>query len=62
MEDKDKIYRGGGITGIDLLQTALIILKLCGVLKCSWWLVLLPLWICIGLAIIIIIIYFIVNH
>ena len=38
---------GVGITG--LLQVAFIVLKLCGVIKWSWWWVLSPLWISLGL-------------
>lgn len=38
-----------GIGFFGLLQIAFIVLKLCKVIKWSWWLVLLPLWIDIGL-------------
>lgn len=37
--------RETGITAVDLLQIAFIILKVCGVIKWSWWWVLSPIWI-----------------
>ena len=42
--------KGVGFTG--LLQLAFIILKLCGVIKWSWWAVLIPAWISLGLVVI----------
>ena len=44
-----------GFTG--LLQLVFIVLKLCNVIKWSWWLVLLPTWICIGLWCLVIIFF-----
>lgn len=41
---------GGGITFFGLLQIVFIVLKLLGVIKWSWWLVLLPLWIDLALV------------
>lgn len=35
----------GGIGFLGLLQLALIILKLCGVIAWSWWLVVSPTWV-----------------
>lgn len=53
----------GGISFLDLLQVAFIILKLCGVIKWSWWLVLLPLWIELGvLGILLIVLIILVLH
>ena len=43
----------GGLTVCGLLGVAFVILKLCGVIDWSWWLVTLPFW--GGLAILIII-------
>ena len=40
---------GVGVTG--LLQVAFVVLKLCGVIKWSWWWVLSPSWITIGIVI-----------
>lgn len=42
---------GGGIGFVGLLTIAFIILKLCGVINWSWWWVLSPLWISVGLVI-----------
>ena len=39
-------------SGIDLLQVAFIVLKLCKVINWSWWWVLSPMWISIVLFII----------
>lgn len=55
-EKNNNYYTTGGITFIDVLQIVFIVLKLCGVIKWSWWLVLTPLWISLGIAIILIII------
>ena len=46
----------GGTGFFGLLQVAFIVLKLCKVINWSWWLVLLPLWIELGLVAIILII------
>lgn len=40
---------GSGFTG--LLTIAFIVLKLCGVINWSWWWVLSPLWISVGLVV-----------
>lgn len=40
----------GGIGFTGLLQIAFIVLKLCGVIDWSWWLVLSPILICCGIA------------
>lgn len=46
-----KVTKNGvGITG--LLQIAFIVLKLCGVIKWSWWWVLSPSWISVALFVI----------
>lgn len=51
----------GGITFFGLLQIVFIVLKLCGVIKWSWWLVLIPLWIDLGLIAIIILLIILAN-
>jgi hypothetical protein len=43
---------GIGVTG--LLQVAFIVLKLCGVIKWSWWWVLSPTWITAAIAIVLV--------
>jgi len=45
--------KGVGFTG--LLQLAFIILKLCGVIKWSWWAVLIPTWISLGLIVVLVV-------
>ena len=45
MSDRDR--RSGGIGFTGLLQIALIVLKLCGVIGWSWFVVLLPIWIAV---------------
>lgn len=48
-----------GVTG--LLLVAFIVLKLCKVIDWSWWWVLSPMWITIGLAIITLIAYWMIT-
>ena len=50
--------RNGRVTGIELLQLAFIVLKLCKVIKWSWLWVLSPTWISIIIFIIVLIIGF----
>ena len=50
---------GVGVTG--LLQVAFIVLKLCGVIKWSWWWVLSPSWITIGIVILLLAGYLILT-
>ena len=47
-----------GMGFVGALQLAFIILKLCNVIKWSWWLVLLPLWVELGVVVLIIVLYF----
>lgn len=56
--DNNSAPKGIGFTG--LLQVAFIVLKLCGVIKWSWWCVLLPTIIPIGLAAMIVAVAFII--
>jgi hypothetical protein len=50
----------GGLTFLGALQIALIVLKLCGVIACSWFVTLLPIVIFVGipLAVLLIILIF----
>ena len=41
-----------GIGFFGLLQVAFIVLKLCHVINWSWWLVFIPLWICIAILVV----------
>ena len=43
----------GGIGFVGLLTIAFVVLKLCNVIDWSWWWVLSPIWISIGLAVVI---------
>ncbi len=56
MKENNNNYTTGGITAIDVLQIVFIVLKLCGVIKWSWWLVLMPIWISLGIGVILFII------
>ena len=42
MNDDKNVYISGGIGFWEVLQIAFIILKLCGVINWSWWVVFLP--------------------
>lgn len=55
-KENTNVALGGGCGFSGLLTIAFIVLKLCGVINWSWWLVLLPLIITIGLPIAIILI------
>ena len=52
---ENKVYVKG-ISFMGALQLALIILKLCEVIKCSWWWVFAPVWINLILIVILFII------
>jgi len=56
MSDSNSSTSGGiGFTG--LLTIVFIILKLCGVITWSWWWVLSPIWISIGIVLFFLIIF-----
>ena len=44
MSDSSSSQAGGGIGFLGLLTIVFITLRLCGVIKWSWWLVLAPIW------------------
>lgn len=44
MTEKASSSSSSGISAIGLLGVAFIVLKLCGVINWSWWLVTLPFW------------------
>lgn len=54
MESK-KTTSSGGIGFVGVLQIVFIVLKLCGVITWSWLWVLSPLWISLGLGVLILI-------
>lgn len=39
-----------GVGILDVVQIVFIILKLCGVINWSWWVVLLPLWVTVAIG------------
>ena len=60
MDNNKSTNKGIGLTG--LLTLVFIVLKLCGVVTWSWWWVLSPIWISIGIcAMLLIIMFFIVK-
>lgn len=48
-----------GLSFIEALQLVFIVLKLCGVIKWSWWLVLTPLWASLVFLLIMLAVFFI---
>ena len=59
MDGKKSAGAGGiGVTG--LLQVAFIVLKLCGVIKWSWWWVLAPTWISAAIVVLLLAILLII--
>ena len=56
VKDQNRTTVSGGVGPLGLVGTALVVLKLCGVINWSWWLVLAPFWIpaLIGIALIIV--------
>ncbi len=52
---------GGGISFMSLLTIVFIVLKLCSVIKWSWWWVLAPMWIPILLVIVALVIAVILD-
>lgn len=62
MSGNNKTSSSGGIGFTGLLQLALIILKLCGVIKWSWAVVLTPLWVVLSLYLLILVALWILNR
>ena len=58
---ENQTVRSGGTSVFTLLGILFIILKLCGVITWSWWLVTLPLWGGLALFLAFLIIVFIVG-
>ena len=55
----EKITSAGGVGFVGLLQVALIVLKLCGIINWSWWWILAPAWITAATGVLLLIIAFI---
>ena len=53
----DNRNQGVGVSFLELLQLAFIILKLCKVIDWSWWFVLMPTWVVILFIAVVLIIY-----
>ena len=51
---------GGGLSILGVVEIVFIILKLLGIINWSWWIVLIPLWIDLGVSLLIILIIIIV--
>ena len=60
MDNKATVTKTG-VGFMDLLLLANIVLKLCGIITWSWWVVLWPLWAAIGLVLIIAILFAILS-
>lgn len=52
----------GGLGLLEVLTIVFIVLKLCGLISWSWWLVLMPLWIELGVIVVLLIILFVVTR
>jgi len=52
---KEKEVRGGGVSLGTLLTVAFVVLKLCHVIDWSWWWVLAPTWIPLGIELVFVI-------
>ena len=51
---------GGGLGILGVVEIVFIILKLLGIINWSWWIVLVPLWIDLGITLLVILIIIIV--
>lgn len=54
---KDNQSISGGMSFWSVLQLIFIVLKLCNVITWSWWVVFTPLWISLGIGLVIIIFF-----
>ena len=61
MNDNKKSV-GVGLSSLDVLQIAFIVLKLCGVITWSWVWVLSPLWISFIISILVVVAFYIKFH
>lgn len=50
-KNKLEVRASGGVSMGGLLQVALIVLKLCGVIDWSWWWILAPTWVAYALIV-----------
>lgn len=61
MSRNDSGSNSSGIGFFGLLQVAFIVLKLCNVITWSWWAVFIPLWIELGIIVIILLLLIAAN-
>lgn len=61
MSRNDSGSSSSGIGFFGLLQVAFIVLKLCNVITWSWWAVFIPLWIELGILVIILLLLIAAN-
>ena len=47
---------GGGLNILGVVEIVFIILKLLGIINWSWWIVLIPLWIDLGITLLVILV------
>ena len=47
---------GGGLSILGVVEIVFIILKLLGIINWSWWIVLIPLWIDLGITLLVILV------
>ena len=57
-KNESKTY---GITAVEVLSIAFIVLKLCGVIKWSWWWVLSPIWISVIILVVVVATIVLIN-
>lgn len=49
-----------GVSLLGVLQIIFIVLKLCGLIDWSWWMVFIPVWIDLGIIAVFLLVYFII--
>ena len=54
-----KEYKSNAATGVEMLQIAFVVLKLCGVISWSWWWVLSPIWIVAAMIVVTVLVAYI---
>lgn len=57
-KEKSSISNGVSVSFTSLLTLAFIVLKLCNVIKWSWWWVLSPIWLSVALVVVLVIAYY----
>lgn len=60
MNRNKSISTGGGVGFTGIILAILVALKIAGVIDWSWWIVLMPLWVEIGLVALVVLIIYVV--